>query len=68
MSKIVPTIFPTIGGWDYQKVWKEKQTFCKFVMKVQKPTGFMKDFKEFCEKKNKEDNVLYQPKCSSSPK
>ena len=51
MVKMVPEIFPGVGGWDYEKVWKEKQTFCQFVLKVENPTGFMKDFQEFCKKK-----------------
>ena len=51
MTQFVPKIFPGIGGWDYEKVWKENQKFCQFVLKVENPTGFMKDFQEFCKKK-----------------
>ena len=56
MAKFIPTIFPTIGGWDYHKVWKDNQEFCQFVLKVRNPTGFMKDFREFCRKKLKDGN------------
>ena len=55
MTKYIPTVFPTIGGWEYMRVWKENQDFCKFVLKVENPTGFMKDFREFCRMKLKED-------------
>lgn len=54
-KNIVPEIFPKIGGWDYERVWKENQEFCKFVMKVENPTGFMKDFREFCKNKKLKD-------------
>ena len=53
-KNIVPEIFPKIGGWDYERVWKENQDFCKFVMKIENPTGFMKTFREFCKMKIKE--------------
>ena len=56
MTKFVPDIFPGIGGCEYEKVWKENQKFCQFVLKVEKPTGFMKDFREFCRKKLKDGN------------
>ena len=54
MTQFVPKMFPGIGGWDYEKVWEKKQSFCQFVLKVENPTGFMKDFREFCKKKLKD--------------
>ena len=54
MTKFVPDIFPGIGGWNYEKVWKDNQKFCQFVLKVENPTGFMKDFRDFCKKKLKD--------------
>ena len=56
MTKFVPDIFPGIGGCEYEKVWKENQEFCKFALKVENPTGFMKDFRDFCRKKLKDGN------------
>lgn len=54
MKQCIPEEFPTIGGWDFERVWKEKQDFCQYVLKISNPTGFMKDFLEFCETKSKE--------------
>ena len=58
MTQFVPKMFPGIGGWDYEKVWEKKQEFCKFVLKVENPTGFMKDFREFCCMKLKDVSSL----------
>ena len=60
MEQTIPDGFPTIGGWDYERVWKEKQEFCQYVLKVTNATKFMKSFQEFCEKKvnkGKHDNL-----------
>ena len=49
----IPEGFPTIGGWDYERVWNEKHEFCEYVLKISNPTKFMKTFQEFCKKKSK---------------
>jgi hypothetical protein len=53
----IPEGFPTIGGWDYERVWEEKQDFCQYVLKITNPTNFMKTFREFCRNKVKHDNL-----------
>jgi hypothetical protein len=51
--KTIPEGFPAIGGWSYERVWKENQEFCQYVLKISNPTNFMKTFQEFCQMKSK---------------
>jgi hypothetical protein len=53
MPQTIPVGFPTIGGWEFERVWKEKQEFCQYVLKITKATQFMKAFQEFCQMKSK---------------
>ena len=66
MTQKIPEGFPAIGGWEYERVWKENKVFCQYVLKVTNPTKFMKTFQEFCQKKSKEDNVIHKSKRSTT--
>ena len=54
---IVPEEFPAVGGWTYERVWNENQEFSQYVLKITNCTGFMKDLQEYCQMKDKENNV-----------
>ena len=51
---VVPEEFPTIGGWSFERVWNENQTFSQYVLKITNCTGFMKDLQEYCRERNLE--------------
>ena len=57
-SETIPEGFPVVGGWDYEKVWEEKQDFCQYVLKISNPTNFMKTFQEFCQMKSKNGSTI----------
>ena len=51
-----PQNFPDIGGWDFERVWKERQEWCQFALKWKSATGLFKEFQMFCKAKNKKKN------------
>ena len=49
-----PENFPDVGGWDFEKVWKERPKFCRACLEWTNATGFFLTFQKFCVLKNKE--------------
>lgn len=50
---LVPKELGEIGGWTYAKLYKERPTFCKRLLKFRKSTGFFLEFKQFCLRQSK---------------
>ena len=51
-----PPFFPDIGGWDFERVWKERQEWCQFALRWKSATGLFKEFQMFCKSKIKRKN------------
>ena len=49
---IWPAGFCNIGGWSFDRVFKEKHDFVNFTVTcMESPTGIFKEWKEFCLKR-----------------
>ena len=43
-----PQEVPDIGGWSHERIWKERQDFCKRIVKLEKCTGWWLVFQQYC--------------------
>ena len=56
-SDTFPENFFDIAGWDFLKVFAERQEFCKFSQGWKKATGLFLKFQKYCAEKYKEGDV-----------
>lgn len=51
---LVPTALPDCGGKSFYWVWLHRKEFVKFTLEeIKEPTGFFKDFQQYCQGKIK---------------